>query len=375
MTDKDAAIGRKVMVDELETINQYEAMANHASSDVAKVVRDIADEEKVHVGEAAAIVDGHDKRARPAMEEGVKEAKVIMKSFNEMLTEAIAKSDAGKGYPPMTEAQMMRDPYRHIQMQVNDQVNMNANDGEKISSEGSMKQGEKNDGESGAYDEDHAPAKKEVKDDGASGAFDKSIVNAINGKEVVDGIKKTGIDYDTGYSEGQKLRAVGSKMRREGDPDAELFNNVFAPNAEKKGDKVIRERGGNIGTYTRYKDNGDISDSQQNDIAGNIQSTKKSLPSFADMYSHGVGYAFEKTNGVGNAVVREKVARGVGDIKSAGKAAVDQPGGPGGTGVPHYGEELARQEPYKGTPSEPGDLDRTADMMFEGRLENTNRRQ
>lgn len=187
MTDKDAAIGRKVMVDELNTINQYEAMADHASSGVAKVVRDIADEEKVHVGEAGAIVAEHDKRAVPAMKEGVKEARTIMKSFNEMLTEAIKKSDEGKGYPPMTEAQMMRDPYRHVKLQVNDQVNVNANDGEKITSEGSVKTAEKNDGKSGAYDEDHAPAKKDIKDDGASGAFDKSEVNAINGKEIVGG--------------------------------------------------------------------------------------------------------------------------------------------------------------------------------------------
>ena len=292
--------------------------------------------------------------------------------FNEMLQKSIEEKDRDKGYPPMTEAQMMRDPYRHVSLQVHDQLDVNGNRGEHISSEGSVKQADKNDGESGAYDEDNAPAEKEVKNDGASGAFDKSTVNAINGEEVADGLKKAGIDYDTGYSEGQKLRAVGSKMRREGNPDAELFNNVFAPNAEKKGDKVIRERGGNIGTYTRYKDDGFIIDSQQSDIADNIKSAQKSLPSFTDMYSHGVGYGFEKTNGVGNAVAREKVARDVGDVTSAGKAAIDQPGGPGGKGVPHYREELARQDEYKGTPSEPGDLDRSHDMMFENSLENTN---
>lgn len=88
MTDKDAAIGRKVMVDELDTINRYEAMADRASPEVADLVRDIADEEKVHVGEAAAIVDEHDSRARPAMLEGVEEARAHMSelpSFESMM--------------------------------------------------------------------------------------------------------------------------------------------------------------------------------------------------------------------------------------------------------------------------------------------------
>ena len=113
MTDKDAAIGRKVMVDELNTINSYEAMADHASPEVAEVVRDIADEEKVHVGEAGAIIAAHDKRAVPAMKEGVKEARKVMgelPSFDSMMkAKGVAIDDdgnvklptedyAGKGY-------------------------------------------------------------------------------------------------------------------------------------------------------------------------------------------------------------------------------------------------------------------------------------
>ena len=140
MTDKDAAIGRKVMVDELETINSYEAMAEHASPKVAKVLEDIIDEEKVHVGEAGAIIAENDKRALPAMEEGVKEARDTM-GFEEMLKKAVEEKDKDKGYPPMTEAQMMRDPYRHVTMQVHDQLCVNPNQGEHSSAEGKSKEG------------------------------------------------------------------------------------------------------------------------------------------------------------------------------------------------------------------------------------------
>ena len=101
-------------------------------------------------------------------------------NFNEMLQKSIEDKDREKGYPPMTEAQMMRDPYRHVSLQVNDQLNVY--DSEKISSEGSVKQGDKNDGASGSYDEDHAPAEKEIKDDNTSGAYDgKSIGKAESG--------------------------------------------------------------------------------------------------------------------------------------------------------------------------------------------------
>ena len=96
MTDSDAAIGRKIMVDELNTINDYEDMAQNASPKVAKVIEDVIDEEKVHVGEAGAIIADNDKRAVPAMKEGVKEARHIMKSFDEMLEESFEKAGKGK---------------------------------------------------------------------------------------------------------------------------------------------------------------------------------------------------------------------------------------------------------------------------------------
>ena len=81
MTENDARIGRKIMVDELNTINEYESMAENADDPkVAELVRDIADEEKVHTGEGAAIVAENDPRAKEAMEEGLEEAEEILKA-------------------------------------------------------------------------------------------------------------------------------------------------------------------------------------------------------------------------------------------------------------------------------------------------------
>jgi rubrerythrin len=79
------------MIDELETINKYESMADNADDPkVAEVIRDVADEEKVHTGEGAAIVAANDPRAKPAMEEGVKEA-TKMAGFKDMYDEAMAE--------------------------------------------------------------------------------------------------------------------------------------------------------------------------------------------------------------------------------------------------------------------------------------------
>jgi len=101
MSEKDAAIGRELMKDELETTNKYERMADHADDpEVKEVVRDVADEEKVHTGEGAAIVAENDKRAVPAMKEGVKEAGRML-GFKDMLKKAIDEKDAEKGMPPM----------------------------------------------------------------------------------------------------------------------------------------------------------------------------------------------------------------------------------------------------------------------------------
>ena len=81
MTEKDARIARTVMVDELNTINKYEAMADNADSEkVRDVVKDIAREEKVHTGEGAALLDKADPEAKPAMLEGVKEVRSFKES-------------------------------------------------------------------------------------------------------------------------------------------------------------------------------------------------------------------------------------------------------------------------------------------------------
>lgn len=106
MNATDAQLGRKVMTDELETVNQYEAMADNAADPgVADVIRDIADEEKVHAGEAAAIVGQSDDRAEPAMKEGLEEAQEMLgvrplheemmiiakSSFSDMISESFEK--------------------------------------------------------------------------------------------------------------------------------------------------------------------------------------------------------------------------------------------------------------------------------------------
>ena len=85
MTKKDAALGRELMIDELKTTNKYECMADKADDPgVAEVIRDVADEEKVHTGEGAAIVATNDPRAKPAMQEGVKEAAEHIPSIKEV---------------------------------------------------------------------------------------------------------------------------------------------------------------------------------------------------------------------------------------------------------------------------------------------------
>jgi len=85
MTKKDAQLGRELMIDELKTTVKYENMADQADDKgTAEVIRDVADEEKVHTGEGAAIVAANDKRATPAMKEGLKEASEHIPSFKEV---------------------------------------------------------------------------------------------------------------------------------------------------------------------------------------------------------------------------------------------------------------------------------------------------
>jgi len=82
MTDTDARVAREIAIDELKTTNKYEALADAADDPKVKdVVRDIAREEKVHTGEAAAILDKKDEEATPAMKEGLDEAREMLKSI------------------------------------------------------------------------------------------------------------------------------------------------------------------------------------------------------------------------------------------------------------------------------------------------------
>ena len=85
MSKTDAALGRELMKDELDTTSKYERMADMADNEgTAEVIRDVADEEKVHTGEGAAIVAANDPRAKPAMLEGVKEASEYIPRFQEI---------------------------------------------------------------------------------------------------------------------------------------------------------------------------------------------------------------------------------------------------------------------------------------------------
>ena len=71
-TDADKA--REVMVDELKTINKYEEMARQANNPkVAETINEVAGDEKVHVGNAAALIAMEDPDSVDKMEEGVKE--------------------------------------------------------------------------------------------------------------------------------------------------------------------------------------------------------------------------------------------------------------------------------------------------------------
>ena len=463
MTNIDAQLGRKLMIDELETTNQYEVMADNAENPkVAEVIRDVADEEKVHAGEGAAIVAGADPRAEPAMKEGVNEARDIM-GFEDMLRKSNEKKDKERGYPPMSNTELMRDPYRHVEMQYNDQANVNGNDGEHIeNAEGcSVKAGKKNDGASGSFDKAEKLQKgsfeymfrkandkdfrelTEKDDDGSFTAenFDEwyndwygesmpknfdwmryhQINDAKGNPELAEYINSPSTDkfvrdwYDyvkwnnhgneagadelggiyrdaAGYlKDGPDGRARFIADQEFDDEQMEIpevkniigsfdtAQKAFAPKekVEEKVEEPIQKANGVTMNRRRLNMAADLADGDDEPMysaaddaynavvgPGADEARRQAYDREQIPQHHGVG-------GVGNAVTREKIARDVGDIVSAGKAAVDQPGGPGGTGVPHYREELARQDAY-GEPTGPAGLDRSHDMMFESRLENTN---
>lgn len=90
----DAGKAREGLIDELETINNYEEMASETSDPKLKAqFEEITDDERVHVGNFAEMVSENDPKAEPMMKEGLKEAKEFGKayrlySFQEMMSGA-----------------------------------------------------------------------------------------------------------------------------------------------------------------------------------------------------------------------------------------------------------------------------------------------
>lgn len=84
----DAGKAREGMVDELKTINKYEEMADEAQNPVvADTLKEVADDERVHVGNFGALVAEEDPKAVPKMMEGIEETekdtgiRVMKRSF------------------------------------------------------------------------------------------------------------------------------------------------------------------------------------------------------------------------------------------------------------------------------------------------------
>lgn len=86
MTDNvpstDAGKAREGLIDELETINNYEEMASKTSDPKLKAqFEEITDDERVHVGNFAEMISEKDPKAEPKMREGLKEAKEFEKTY------------------------------------------------------------------------------------------------------------------------------------------------------------------------------------------------------------------------------------------------------------------------------------------------------
>lgn len=86
MTDNvpptDAGKAREGLIDELETINNYEEMASETSDPKLKAqFEEITDDERVHVGNFAEMISEKDPKAEPKMREGLKEAKEFEKTY------------------------------------------------------------------------------------------------------------------------------------------------------------------------------------------------------------------------------------------------------------------------------------------------------
>lgn len=104
----DAGKAREGLIDELETINNYEEMASETSDPKLKAqFEEITDDERVHVGNFAEMVSENDPKAEPMMKEGLKEAKEFGKayrlySFQEMICGASHFEKVGMNDPDKT---------------------------------------------------------------------------------------------------------------------------------------------------------------------------------------------------------------------------------------------------------------------------------
>lgn len=78
--ERDVQIARVGMIAELDAVNLYEKLASLASNkDLAKVLKEVANEEKVHVGEFEYFVENLDPEWDRLEDEGEEEAEEIVK--------------------------------------------------------------------------------------------------------------------------------------------------------------------------------------------------------------------------------------------------------------------------------------------------------
>ena len=76
--DTDKEILRTGIIAELDAINLYEQMAAMAKdNDIKKILLDIANEEKTHVGEFLTLLQRKDREQEAELEEGKKEVEEL----------------------------------------------------------------------------------------------------------------------------------------------------------------------------------------------------------------------------------------------------------------------------------------------------------
>ncbi len=77
--DLDREILRAALIAELDAINLYEQMASLArNGSIKRILRDVAREEKTHVGEFQALLLVEDREQEKELGEGKKEAEELM---------------------------------------------------------------------------------------------------------------------------------------------------------------------------------------------------------------------------------------------------------------------------------------------------------